>query len=207
MVEEPFEERPGPEFQRGVGLAGTATVEVVEAGALVVVEVVSNGGSFRPPPPLRLVDSLGDPLGAVVVVVVVVVVGAAPPEPGLPPPPPPGARKLGYRGSSPPDAVPLPRVWLAGGPARVLCTEAVPLAARLGEPVTTGGPVLAVAALGVEELLLLLAPPTPPPAALVAAGAAVVVVVVSAPLGKVLGLERKKGSCPMPLASTRSVGT
>lgn len=35
----------------------------------------------------------------------------------------------------------------------------------------------------------------------------VVVVVVSDPLGKVLGLDRKMGSWPIPLASTKSVGT
>lgn len=35
----------------------------------------------------------------------------------------------------------------------------------------------------------------------------VVVVVVSDPLGKALGLDKKMGSCPIPLASTRSVGT
>lgn len=35
----------------------------------------------------------------------------------------------------------------------------------------------------------------------------VVVVVVSDPLGKVLGLDRKIGSWPIPLASTKSVGT
>lgn len=35
----------------------------------------------------------------------------------------------------------------------------------------------------------------------------VVVVVVSGPLGTPLGLERKMGSCPIRLASTRSVGT
>lgn len=84
----------------------------------------------------------------------------------------------------PPNAPPLPpllllllAVWLEDCPIRVLCTVPVPSAARVAEPGATEGT------------------------------AEVVDVEPSGPLGRALGLDKKIGSCPMRLASTRSVGT
>lgn len=84
----------------------------------------------------------------------------------------------------PPNAPPLPpllllllAVWLEDCPIRVLCTVPVPSAARVAEPGGTEGTV------------------------------EVVDVEPSGPLGSALGLDKKIGSCPMRLASTRSVGT
>lgn len=68
-------------------------------------------------------------------------------------------------------------VWFEDCPIRVLCTVPVPSAARVAEPGAAEG------------------------------GPEVVDVEPSEPLGRALGLDRKMGSCPMRLASTRSVGT